>query len=66
MPPGEIKMLPYHVSVRFCHTLEEQFAKHELRSSTQRVFMTAINWVTLFKEIIAVYCENYTKSISTP
>jgi hypothetical protein len=27
--------------------------------------MTTINWLTLFKEIIAFYCENRTKPINT-
>jgi hypothetical protein len=26
--------------------------------------MTTLNWLTLFKEIIAVYSENYTKPIN--
>jgi hypothetical protein len=34
-------------------------------SKTQRVSMTTINWLMLFKEIIAVYSENYTKLINT-
>jgi hypothetical protein len=37
--------------------------KNSVRTSkkTQRVSMTAINWLMLFKEIIAVNFENYTK-----
>jgi hypothetical protein len=27
--------------------------------------MTTINWLTLFREIIAIYCENYTKPVNT-
>jgi hypothetical protein len=27
--------------------------------------MTTISWLTLFREIIAVYCENHTKHINT-
>jgi hypothetical protein len=27
--------------------------------------ITKISWLILFKEIIAVYCENYTKFINT-
>jgi hypothetical protein len=27
--------------------------------------MTTINWLMLFKEIIAVYCDNHTKPINT-
>jgi hypothetical protein len=30
---------------------------------TQHVTITKINWLTLFKEIIAVYSENHTKLI---
>jgi hypothetical protein len=30
---------------------------------TPHFTVTKINWLTLFKEIIAVYCENYTKQI---
>jgi hypothetical protein len=32
---------------------------------TQRFTITKINWLTLCKEIIAVYSENYTKYINT-
>jgi hypothetical protein len=32
---------------------------------TQHFTITKINWLTLFKEIIAVYSENHTKYINT-
>jgi hypothetical protein len=32
---------------------------------TQHFIITKINWLTLFKEIIAVYSENHTKPINT-
>jgi hypothetical protein len=32
---------------------------------TQHFTITKINWLTLFKEIIAVYSENHTKHINT-
>jgi hypothetical protein len=34
-------------------------------SKTQHVSITKINWLILFKEIIAVYYENHTKHINT-
>jgi hypothetical protein len=33
--------------------------------TVQRVSITKINWLTLFREIIAVYSENNTKHINT-
>jgi hypothetical protein len=41
--------------------------KHSVRTAkkTQLFTITKINWLTLFKEIIAVYSENYTKHINT-
>jgi hypothetical protein len=32
---------------------------------TQHFTITTINWLTLFKETIAVYCENSKKPINT-
>jgi hypothetical protein len=32
---------------------------------TQCVSITTINWLMMFKEIIAVYCENHTKPKNT-
>jgi hypothetical protein len=32
---------------------------------TQLFTITKINWLTLFKEIIAIYSKNQTKSINT-
>jgi hypothetical protein len=32
---------------------------------TQHFTITKINWLMLFKEIIAVYCKNHTKPIDT-
>jgi hypothetical protein len=39
--------------------------KNSVRTSkrTPHFTITKINWLTLFKEIIAVYSENYTKPI---
>jgi hypothetical protein len=31
-------------------------------NKTQHLTVTKINWLTLFKEIIAVYCENHRNS----
>jgi hypothetical protein len=31
---------------------------------TQRIFIAEINWLTMFKEMVAVYSENHTKTIS--
>jgi hypothetical protein len=41
--------------------------KNSVRTAkkTQHFTITKINWLTLFKEIIAVYCENRTKHINT-
>jgi hypothetical protein len=41
--------------------------KNSVRTSkkTQHFTITKINWVTLFKEILAVYSENHTKHINT-
>jgi hypothetical protein len=41
--------------------------KNSVRTAkkTQHFTITKINWLTLFKEIIAVYCENHTKPINT-
>jgi hypothetical protein len=41
--------------------------KNSVRTSkrTPHFTITKINWLTLFKEIIAVYSENHTKPIST-
>jgi hypothetical protein len=38
--------------------------KNSVRTAkkTQHFTITKINWLTLFKEIIAVYSENYTKA----
>jgi hypothetical protein len=40
--------------------------KNPVRTSkrTPNFTITAINWLMLFKEIIAVYCQNYTKRIN--
>jgi hypothetical protein len=39
--------------------------KNPVRIAKKTLHFTIIkiNWLTLFKEIIAVYCENHTKSI---
>jgi len=41
--------------------------KYSVRTSkrTPHFTITKINWLTLFKEIIAVYTENHTKLINT-
>jgi hypothetical protein len=41
--------------------------KNPVRTSerTPHFTITKINWLTLFKEIIAVYSENHTKHINT-
>jgi hypothetical protein len=41
--------------------------KNSVRTAkkTQHFTITKINWLTLFKEIIAVYGENHTKHINT-
>jgi hypothetical protein len=41
--------------------------KHSVRTAkkTQLFTITKINWLTLIKEIIAVYSENHTKHINT-
>jgi hypothetical protein len=41
--------------------------KNSVRTAkkTQHFTITKINWLTLFEEIIAVYCENHKKSINT-
>jgi hypothetical protein len=41
--------------------------KNPVRTSkrTPRFTITKINWLTLFKEIIAVYSENHAKPIKT-
>jgi hypothetical protein len=41
--------------------------KNSVRTSkrTQHFTITKINWLTLFKEIIADYAENHTKPINT-
>jgi hypothetical protein len=41
--------------------------KNPVRTSkrTPHFTITEINWLTLFKEIIAVYSENHTKPVST-
>jgi hypothetical protein len=41
--------------------------KNSVRTSKRRphLTITTINWLTLFKEIIAVYSENHTKPINT-
>jgi hypothetical protein len=41
--------------------------KNSVRTAkkTQLFTITKINWLTLFKEIIAVYSENHTKPINT-
>jgi hypothetical protein len=40
--------------------------KNSVRTAKKTVHftITKINWLTLFKEIIAVYCENHTKHIN--
>jgi hypothetical protein len=46
--------------------LAETVLKTSVRTAkkTQHLTVTKINWLTLFKEIIAVYCENRTKPIN--
>jgi hypothetical protein len=41
--------------------------KNSVRTSkrTPHFTITEINWLTLFKEIIAVYSENHTRPINT-
>jgi len=41
--------------------------KNSVRTSkrTQHFTITNINWLTLFKEITAVYTENHTKPVNT-
>jgi hypothetical protein len=41
--------------------------KNSVRTTkkTQHFTITKINWLTLFKEIVAVYSENHTKPINT-
>jgi uncharacterized protein YktB (UPF0637 family) len=41
--------------------------KNSVRTAkkTPHFTITKINWLTLFKEIIAVYTENYTEPINT-
>jgi hypothetical protein len=41
--------------------------KNPVRTSkrTPHFTITKINWLKLFKEIIAVYCKNHTKPIGT-
>jgi hypothetical protein len=41
--------------------------KHSVRTAkkTQHFTITKINWLTLFKEIIAVYSEHCTKPMNT-
>jgi hypothetical protein len=42
------------------------FKKSVLASKTsQHISMTTVNWLMLFKEIIAVYSENHAKPINT-
>jgi hypothetical protein len=45
----------------------EKVFKHSVRTAkkTQLFTITKINWLTLFKEIIAVYCENNKKHNNT-
>jgi hypothetical protein len=35
------------------------------KRTTPHFTITSINWLTLFKEIIAVYTENYARPINT-
>jgi hypothetical protein len=47
--------------------LIQMIFKNSARTAKKRQLftITKINWLTLFKEIIAVYTENYTKHIDT-
>jgi hypothetical protein len=47
--------------------LQGHLFKHSARTAkkTQHFTITKINWLTLFKEIIAVYSENHMKYISS-
>jgi hypothetical protein len=49
------------------NNLNRQIFKNPVPTSkkTQRVSTTTINWLTLFKEIIAVNCANHTKPMNT-
>jgi hypothetical protein len=39
--------------------------KNSVRTSKRTPHFTNINWLMLFKEIIAVYIENYSEPVST-
>jgi hypothetical protein len=47
--------------------LSNSLYKNSVRTAmkTQLLAITKINWLTLFKEIIAVYSDNHTKPINT-
>jgi hypothetical protein len=47
--------------------LVEIVFKNSVRTAkkTLHFTITKINWLTLFKELIVVYCENYTNHINT-
>jgi hypothetical protein len=49
-----------------CHFEACSSFKHSVRTAkkTQHFTITKINWLMLFKEIIAVYWENHTKPIN--
>jgi hypothetical protein len=48
------------------HEAHLKIFKNSVRTAkkTQHFTITKINWLTLFKEIIAVYCENHMKQIN--
>jgi uracil DNA glycosylase len=54
-------------STRRQYPEQHRHLKNSVRTAkkTPHFTITKINWLTLFKEIIAVYSENHTKHINT-
>jgi hypothetical protein len=66
-----IVSMPHLNSLHFTNPLKPKLIQITFNNSvrtakkTQHFTITNINWLTLFKEIIAVYSENHTKPINT-
>jgi hypothetical protein len=62
-----VSMHPFPWYCKDINTLkpEDHLNKNSVRTAkkTQHFTITKINWLTLFREIIAVYCENYMKPV---
>jgi hypothetical protein len=56
-----IMLLPYGGELLAPSPIQKQLKAVRTSKKTQRGSITKVNWLMLFREIIAVYSENHTK-----